>query len=120
MDRVLTIVFVAVLVAPIVVLFVLVTLAHLAPSSPMVARTTFVCPVRKRRVTVAFLTLPGFRRPADIASCSAFPDPGRVTCKKDCLDVASTEWEPSPMTPRNALIADGVSPREPAASTTRT
>ena len=119
MDGVLTIVFLAMLVAPIVGLFVLVALAHLAPSSPMVARATFVCPIRKRRVTAAFLTVQGFRRPADVVSCSAFAEPERVACKKDCLDAANTEWEPSPMTPRYSLIADGVSPREPAAGATR-
>jgi hypothetical protein len=112
MDRVLTVLVLSVLIAPFVVLFVLVALAHLAPSSSMVARTSFVCPVRRRRVTVAFLTVPGFRRPADIAACSDFPDPEHVTCKKTCLDTASACWEPSPMTPRYSLIADGVSPRD--------
>jgi hypothetical protein len=112
MERVLTAVILAVLVAPFVILFVLVALAHLAPSSSTLTRLTFVCPMRRRRVNASFVTVPGFRHPIDVAACSEFADPEHVTCAKRCLDVASTRSEPSPMTPRYSLIADGVSRRD--------
>lgn len=114
MERVLTAVILAVLVAPFVILFVLVALAHLAPASSALARVTFVCPVRRRRVNATFLTGPGFNHPIDVAECSEFADPEHVTCAKRCLDVASTRSEPSPMMPRYSLIADGVSLRDSA------
>jgi hypothetical protein len=112
MDRMLLTVILAMLVAPVVILLVLVALAHLAPSSSMLARLTFVCPLRRRRVDATFVTAPGFDHPIDVAACSEFADPEHVTCAKRCLDVVSTRSEPSAMTPRYSLIADGVSRRD--------
>ena len=114
METALTAVILTVLVAPFVILFVLVALAHLAPSSSALARVTFVCPVRRHRVNATFLTAPGFIHPLDVVACSEFADPEHVTCAKSCLDVARTRAEPSPMTPRYSLIADGVSLRDAA------
>ena len=86
--------------------FVLVPLALLAPRAVSVARTSFKCPVTRREVSAGFVTAPGADHPTDVVTCSMFPD-GRVKCAKGCLEHAHTEWEPSPMTPRFALIADG-------------
>lgn len=90
--------------------FVLVPLAHLSPRAAAVARASFKCPVTKRRVSAAFVTAPGAEHPSDVLTCSAFPG-GAVTCAKGCLEHADTAWEPSPMTPRYALIADGTAVR---------
>jgi hypothetical protein len=114
MERALTAVVLAILVAPFVILFVLVALAHLAPSSSALARVTFVCPVRRRRVNATFLTAPGFDHPIDVVACSEFGDSEHLTCAKRCLEVARTRSAPSLMTPRYSLIADGVSPRDAA------
>ena len=38
--------------------FVLIPLAHLMPRSTMLARTSFDCPVLKRRVSATFVTSP--------------------------------------------------------------
>jgi hypothetical protein len=64
MEGVLIVVLVALAVAPVIVLLTLVALAHLAPASPMVARTTAVCPVLRRLVTIGFLD-PRRRRSSD-------------------------------------------------------
>jgi hypothetical protein len=112
MERVLLVAILALLVAPFVILFVLVALAHLAPPSSALSRVTFSCPVRRSRVNATFVTVPGFIHPIDVAACSEFADPERVTCAKRCLDVARTRSEPSLMTPRYSLIADGISLRD--------
>jgi hypothetical protein len=90
--------------------FILVPLAHLAPRPPMIARSTFDCPISRRRVNAEFSTTPDLDRPSDVLACSAFPS-GPVLCKKGCLAVAVTRWAPSPAVPRYALIADGTSYR---------
>ncbi len=99
----------------------LVVLGHSLPVSPTVARSSFVCPFSKRRVTAEFLSWPRSDRPTDVLSCTAFGDPHRIRCHKGCLGLAETGWAPSPMVPRFALIAGGVTHRpiarpEPAAA----
>ena len=102
------------LVAPLLTLlatlFVLAPLAHLAPAPPMLARSTFECPISKRRVNATFLTTPTAERPTDVLECSAFSD-GTIRCTKGCLELAVTGWAPSPVAPRYALIAGGTSYR---------
>lgn len=105
MDWLLKVAVAVVVLTPIVLFFLLVALAHLMPSPPVVARASFVCPVTRRRVNAAFLTMEGTSRPVDIVACSAFPNPERVRCAKACLAAASTMWTPSPMTARYALLA---------------
>jgi hypothetical protein len=104
------------LLAPVILLlgtfFILVPLAHLLPPSPSIARSSFDCPVSRRRVNVAFSTVPGAEGPGDVVSCSAFSDPSDIRCQKGCLALARTRWTPSPMVPRYSLVADGVSFRE--------
>jgi hypothetical protein len=111
MDWIITIVVGLILVmglAPIAMLlltlFVLVPLAHLMPRPTMLGRTSFDCPVMKRRVGATFLTSPESSRPVDVVACSRFGD-GRVTCAKDCLGLAVTGWSPSPMVPPYCLLS---------------
>lgn len=107
------------IVGPLVLLaggiLALLILGHSLPVSPTVARTSFDCPFSKRRVTAEFLSWPGSDQPADVLSCTAFRDPHRIRCKKACLGLAETGWAPSPMVPRFALIAGGVTHRPPVA-----
>jgi hypothetical protein len=104
-----------VLLAPVIMLlltfFVLVPLAHFVPPASTVSRTSFACPVSKRRVSVAFLGISGVGTPTDVLSCSVFPDGERVRCAKGCLGLAETRRMPSPMVPPYALLADGVASR---------
>lgn len=99
-----------VVVSPLLMLlltaFVLVPLALLAPRVPMVARASFRCPVTKQSVQAAFLTTTAHGHPADVLACSMFFGQP-VSCKKGCLECAEVTSEPSAMTPRYALIADG-------------
>lgn len=105
---------------PVVLFFLMLALAHLLPPPPMVARTSFECPYSKRRVDVAFLTSPTVDHATDVLSCSLFADAGRIRCKKECLSLADTYWQPSPMLPRYSLIADDVAYRgEPAEASTK-
>ncbi len=83
-------------------------ISHVIAPPAMVSRTSFDCPVRKCKVSVAFESRPGETGTADVVSCSAFEDPEKVTCAKGCLGVATTKWAPSPMVPRYALTSDGV------------
>ena len=80
-------------------------------SGPTVSRTAFDCPFSKRRATVEFLIPPGAGQPSDVLSCSVFSEPYHVRCHKGCLAMAETGWMPSPMMPRYALLADGLSYR---------
>ena len=82
-------------------------LAPFLPASPTVSRTSFTCPGSKRRVTADFESWAGTEGPADVVSCSAFADPRRVECKKDCLGLAHIGSVASPMMPRYALVAGG-------------
>lgn len=88
-----------------------VVLGHLIPAGPAVGRTSFDCPFSRRHVTAEFVSRAGWRWPVDVSACSAFRDPRRVRCGKACLAQAETHWAPSPMAPRFALIAGGVSYR---------
>jgi hypothetical protein len=101
-------------VAPIAMLmltlFVLVPLAHLMPSPAMLARTSFDCPVTKRRVNATFVASPESERPADVVACSRFGD-GRVTCAKACLEPAKVGWTPSPMVPPYCLLSGDTASR---------
>jgi hypothetical protein len=107
----------AILLAPVAMLlltvFVLVPLAHLVPRPPMLGRVTFTCPFSRRIVTVAFLSPAGADHPSDVAACSLYGD-GPVRCKKGCVDLATTGWAASAMTPRFSLVADGVALRDVA------
>lgn len=107
MEWLLKVAVTVVVLTPIVLFFLLVALAHLMPSPPVIARTSFICPVTRRRVNAAFLTTEPATHPVDIVSCSAFSTPERVRCAKACLDAASAVWTPSPMTARYALLAGG-------------
>jgi hypothetical protein len=92
------------LLAILFTVFVLVPLAHLAPQSSTVSRTSFACPFSKRTVRAAFLAEAGNDHPTDVLECSLFKD-GPVACAKRCLELATVSWAPSPMTPRVSLIA---------------
>jgi hypothetical protein len=116
------------LVVAVSVILALVMLGHALPASPWLARAAFACPFSKRRVGVVFQNWPGAQRPDDVLSCSVFNDARGIRCKKQCLALAETRWQPSPMVPRFALIAGGVvgrngspavSPGSPAASPPR-
>ncbi len=102
--------------APVVLLLgtflVLVPMALLAPSTPMLARSSFECPFSKRRVTAAFLTRAGEAAPADVVSCSMFTD--GVRCGKGCLGLAHASERPSLAMARYALLADGEAMRDAA------
>lgn len=89
-------------------------------ASPTLARTSFDCPFSKRRVTAEFESRAEIEEPTDVRSCSAFPDPRRISCKKQCLELAHTGAVASPMMPRFSLIADGVAYRETAMAATPT
>ena len=93
--------------------FVLVPMAHLMSAPPTVSRTSFRCPVTRRRVNATFLTGAGATRPADVLECSIFPD-GEVRCAKGCLDHAEARWAPSTAVARYALLANGEVGRDPA------
>ena len=84
---------------------------HFLPAGPTVARMSFDCPFSKRRASVEFLIAPGSDRLSDVLSCSVFPKPYHVRCRKDCLKMAEAGWAPSPMMPRYALLANGVAMR---------
>jgi len=96
-----------------VTFFVLVPLAHLAPRPSTLSRASFACPCSNRHALATFLTAPGAEQPADVLDCSVFAD-GRVRCQKACLAHVASSWRPSAMVPPFALIADGVTFREPA------
>jgi hypothetical protein len=103
------------LVAPLALLvggmLALAILPQFFGASPTVTRTSFDCPFSKRRVTAEFESRAEAGEPADVRSCSAFPDPRRIGCKKECLELAHTGAVASPMMPRFSLIADGVAYR---------
>ncbi|HTO11207.1 MAG TPA: hypothetical protein VMQ51_06520 [Candidatus Binatia bacterium] len=107
-------VFLVVLLAPVLLLFltlfVLVPLAHLLPPPASIARSSFTCPVTRRRVSAAFLTEGGAGQPTDVTACSIFGG-GEVRCAKGCLALGRVGWAPSPMVPRYALLSDGVAHR---------
>ena len=105
------------LLAPFAVLLVGLMLfglvGHLFPRSLIRSKTTFDCPHSNRRATVEFLSSPETGQLSDVLSCSVFSDPYHVTCKKGCLTMTEPGWQPSPMMPRYALLADGIAYRAP-------
>jgi hypothetical protein len=79
------------------------------PSRPQRIRDTFRCPWTQRVVTADFLVPEGAAHPSDVASCTAFPNPEQITCKKPCREFAEVRWGlPRAVFPRWALIADGL------------
>jgi hypothetical protein len=76
--------------------------------SPSVGKAAFRCPISRRRVSAAFLTLPGTEQPSDVVSCSRFKNGRAITCQKGCLSLAASGWAASPMAPRYALLSGDV------------
>jgi hypothetical protein len=92
---------------------------YFLPVGPTVARASFDCPFSKRRASVEFLIAAGSDRPSDVLSCSVFPKPGHVRCKKGCLSMAEVGRTPSPIMPRYALLSGGVAMRPVSATISR-
>ena len=103
---------VALLVVPLLLIGaggLLLIAAALIPGTPRRARETFLCPWSKRVVTVDFLLPVGATHPSDVASCTAFKDPRRVTCPKGCRELVMASFGLSRgVFPRWALISDGL------------
>ena len=71
-------------------------------------RETFRCPWTDRLVRVDFLVREGAPHPSEVACCTAFRDPTRVSCKKACRGIADVRWGLSRgLFPRWALTAGG-------------
>jgi hypothetical protein len=86
----------------------LLILAGLLPDASRRLRQTFHCPWRGRDVTADFLVTEGADHPSDLAACSAFADPTRITCGKRCREIAEVRWQPTrAMFPSWALTAGG-------------
>jgi hypothetical protein len=62
--------------------------AALLHSGPRRVRETLRCPWIGRVVTADFLVRAATAPPSDVVSCTAFPDPQRITCKKLCREMA--------------------------------
>ena len=81
--------------------------AAIIPGSPRQIRETFRCPRTGRVVTADFLVPEGAAHPSEVTSCTAFPHPEQVTCKKPCREFAEVRWGLSrAVFPRWALTAD--------------
>jgi hypothetical protein len=86
----------------------LLILAGLLPDASRRLRQTFHCPWRGRDVTADFLVTEGAEHPTDLAACSAFAEPTRITCAKRCREIAEVRWQPTrALFPRWALTAGG-------------
>ena len=80
----------------------------LFPGGARQVRETFRCPWTRRVVTADFLVPDGAVHPSEVVSCTAFPIPERVTCKKGCRELADVRWGLSrAVFPRWALTANG-------------
>jgi len=90
---------------------ILLMIGQVIPGGQTLSRVAFHCPFSKRRATVEFLTPAGGEQPTDVLSCSVFDKPYHVRCEKGCLTMARTGWTSSPLMPRFALLADGVTLR---------
>ena len=78
------------------------------PSDPRRIRETFRCPCTRKVVTADFLVPEGAAHPSEVTSCTAFPNPEQITCKKPCRELAEVRWGLSRgVFPRWALTADG-------------
>lgn len=76
--------------------------------APRQLRETFRCPWTRRVVTVDFLVPERAAHPSEVASCTAFPNPQQITCKKACRELAEVRWGLSrAVFPRWALTAGG-------------
>jgi len=83
--------------------------AGILPHTPRRVREAFWCPWAGRFVTADFLVPEGATHPSEVKSCSAFPNPDRVTCKKLCRELAEVRWGPSRgVFPRWALTTGGL------------
>jgi len=105
---------VIVLVVPLVLMLgaaVMLLIGHTIPGGSTLSRVAFNCPFSKRTATVEFLGPSGSEQPTDVLSCSVFAKPYHVRCEKGCLTLAETGWNSSPLMPRFALLADGVTYR---------
>lgn len=88
---------------------VLLLTAALLPSTPRRLRETFRCPWTGRVVTADFLAPEGAAHPSEVASCTAFPNPEEVTCRKPCRELAGVDSGLSrAVFPRWALTAGGL------------
>jgi hypothetical protein len=86
----------------------LLMLAGLLPDASRRLRQTFYCPWRRQDVTADFLVTEGADHPTDLAACSAFAEPKRITCGKRCREIAEVRWEPTrAIFPSWALTAGG-------------
>jgi hypothetical protein len=98
------------LVAPPVVLTAagaLLVLAAVIPGARRL-RETFLCPFARRAVTADFLVAEGAVHPHDLAACTAFAVPTRVTCAKRCCAMTDVRWGLSRVAfPRWSLTAGG-------------
>ncbi len=65
--------------------FLLVLIA-MFPRTGRRTRETFCCPWTQRIVTAEFLVLEGASHPAEVLSCTGFPEPRKITCTKSCRD----------------------------------
>jgi len=103
---------VALLIVPLLLIGVvglLLIAAGVIPAAPRRVRETFLCPWSKRVVTVDFLVPVGAPRPSEVASCTAFKDPRRVTCPKNCRELVMASFGPSRgVFPRWTLISGGL------------
>lgn len=83
--------------------------AAVFPSTPRRVRETFQCPYTRRVVTADFVVPEGAAHPSEVTSCTAFPNPEQVTCKKPCREFAEVHWGLSrAVFPRWALTAGGL------------
>ena len=83
--------------------------AAILPGTPRRVRETFRCPVNGRVVTADFVVPEWAAHPSEVASCTAFPNPARITCKRPCREFAEARWGLSRgLFPRWALTANGV------------
>lgn len=79
----------------------------LPTGSPSVARASFQCPFSRRAVSAEFLARAGDEQAFDVLSCSAFKDPHKVLCQKNCLALMAVRATSAALMPRYSLVADG-------------
>lgn len=96
------------LIVPILVILAAGALLFVAAAFPTTvsSRKTFRCPWTKRVVTADFVVPEGAAHPSKVVSCTAFPDPQKIACKKACRELVEVRWGMSRMFPRWALTAD--------------
>ena len=88
-------------------------LAGACGNSPQRLRKTFLCPWRRRVVTVDFVVPAGAEHPAAVTRCTAFHRPEQIGCDAACRELAVVRSTVSAgLFPRWSLIADGLSMAE--------